>query len=118
MRLELLAICLALSSCGFSDRGDFLVGRECDPAIEQTCDAGQACLPHEWGAVARDFRCRDAASFEPVQGVEPPLAYCDDEMAFVCPVGLVCRADRVRERDGGLRRTVCQKPADAFGPPA
>ncbi len=118
MRLSLLSICLALASCDLADRGDFLVGRECEPALTTTCDPGQACLPHEWLTVPRDFRCRDAASFDPIEGIDPPLAHCNQSMGFVCPGDLVCRADRVRARDSGaLRRRVCQHSEDAFGPP-
>lgn len=108
-------VALLLVACAVEERSDYLVGRTCLPDIQGSCDPGQACLPHAYeGGEPADFRCRDEASFEKVQGSDPPLAYCDEEEGFACPGRTVCRADRVRDRDGGIRRTVCQLEANPF----
>jgi hypothetical protein len=55
-----------------------------------------------------------------VDGVEPPLAYCDAEGSLLCPGELVCQPDRIRSApDGGfaVRRLVCQSADSPFGPP-
>jgi hypothetical protein len=116
-----LAICLAVvsvSSCALEERDDFLIGRACDRDLPDSCDASQVCLPHGFtGEDPSDFRCRDEASFARVMGKEPPLAYCDDDRGLVCPGTMVCLPDRVRERDGGIRREVCQPKDSPFAPP-
>jgi len=114
---KLACICLSLIACGLEERSDFLVGRTCDPGIPASCDPGQSCLPHRLveGSYA-DFRCRDPASFQRTRGQEPPLAFCDGDAGLVCPTGLSCAPDRVRERDGGARGMVCEPPDDPFGP--
>ena len=116
MRWIIGAFVLVLAAgCGLSERGDFLVGRQCDPTNGSSCDEGQACLPHSVVEGDLDeFRCRSAASFDPVRGVEAPLAYCNEE--YECPAPLVCNADRIRV-DGGFRRTVCKRDDDPFAPP-
>ena len=98
-------------ACGIEERSDFLIGRQCDPS-NNLCDPGQACLPHD--PRMSDFRCRDRASFDPINGQEPPLAYCNAEIA--CPGDLVCNADRIRT-DAGRRPLVCKRPDDVFAPP-
>ena len=110
---------LLLLGCGLEERGDFLVGRECKPELERSCEDEQTCLPHAWSSVPADFRCRDLQSFEQVEGRDPPLAYCDPAgtPAYRCPPGAVCAPDRVRALDGGVRRTVCMPPGSPFGPP-
>jgi hypothetical protein len=113
----MLLIALLLSSCSLGERSDFLIGRQCKPKSTQDfCDEGQACLPHKLDEEGRpdDFRCRDAASFELHEGEEPPLAYCD--ATYLCPPGVECRPDRVRE-NVGARPTVCKVPGDIFSPP-
>jgi hypothetical protein len=106
----------AIGACSLEERADFLIGRTCDPSAPSSCDAGEVCLPH---AIVNhafgDFRCRDRASFLPINNQDPPLAYCDGQ--FVCPQGTVCNADRIRSLDGGLRPLVCQLPNQALGPP-
>lgn len=112
---------LTLLACDIEERDDFLVGRVCDPDLSSACDPGQRCLPHMFEDDRLfDFRCRDVASFERVDGIEPPLAYCDSEGSLVCPGSMVCRPDRIRSSpDGGfsVRRLVCQSPDSPFGPP-
>ena len=87
--LALLAV-----GCGLEERDDFLVGRECQPQAETPCDDRQACLPHliERG-VLKEFRCRDVASFEPIEGRPAPLAFCAEAKDLLCPGDLVCNAD-------------------------
>jgi hypothetical protein len=106
-----------LSACSLEERADFLIGRTCDPKVPLACDPGEVCLPH---AVVNhsfaDFRCRDRASFEQLNGQDAPLAYCDG-VDLVCPSGTVCNADRIRNLDGGLRPLVCQLPNGVLGPP-
>ena len=109
MRRWLLLLWLA--ACGIEERPDFLIGRQCDPEAE-ICDPGQGCLPHKPDLT--DYRCRDRASFEPINGQEPPLAYCNVDIP--CPGDLVCNADRIRA-DGGRRPLVCKRPDDVFAPP-
>ena len=104
-------ILLLVAACGIQERNDFLIGRQCDPS-DNRCDPGQACLPHEPDLT--DYRCRDRESFEPINGQEPPLAYCNAEIE--CPDDLVCNADRIR-LDGGRRPLVCKRPDDVFAPP-
>ena len=116
MRRLLVLLSVLGGACGIQETPDFLIGRSCVPQTSE-CDPLQACLPHSWGASPGDFRCRDANSLEPIQGVEPPLAYCDEEMGFVCPPETVCNVDRVRGYDQGIRRMVCQKPGSPFSPP-
>ncbi len=114
----MLAAGLLLGACELDERTDFLLGRECDEARLDTCDPGDACLPHQWLSDGpREFRCRSEASFSPLTGGgEPPLAYCSRDHA--CPGTTVCRADRVRPiPDGGIRREVCQDADSPFGPP-
>lgn len=110
----------SVSACSLEERSDYLIGRSCAVDLVESCDQGQVCLPHEiitqTGELA-DWRCRDAQSFEPVQGREPPLAYCGGKRAVKCPEGLVCNADRIRAFDGGVRRFVCQRPDNPFAPP-
>ena len=117
----LLVGLLGVAACGLEERSDFLVGRVCDPEISGACDPEQRCLPHMVDNTRFfDFRCRDVASFDRIDGVEPPLAYCDAEGAYSCPGTLVCRPDRIRSSpDGGFatRRLVCQRPDSPFGPP-
>lgn len=112
-----IAIVLAtgLAGCGLQERADLLVGRECDPNLPDACDPVQVCLPHGWISGPTDFLCRDSASFDAVGGVEPPLAYCNDE--YICPTDIDCAADRVRQRPDGIRRRVCQRPGSPFAPP-
>lgn len=120
MLWRLLVAGLVLSACSLEERDDFLIGRSCDPDQSNACDPGQRCLPHLMeGDLPQDFRCRDAASFERVDGVEPPLAYCDEEGTYVCPGSMVCRPDRIRSSPDGfaVRRLVCQSPDSPFGPP-
>ena len=119
MRLAFALIAaMAVAGCDLEERADYLIGRVCDPIASSSCEGEQVCLPHRFeGNAPADFRCRDAASFDPVEGKEPPLAYCDEEDDLRCPGDLVCRADRLRASDGGYRRRVCQKPEDPFGPP-
>lgn len=121
MLRRVLACTLLLAGCGIQERADFLIGRVCDPEIPSACDSGQRCLPHMVDEERFfDYRCRDEASFERVDGVEPPLAYCDTEGSLECPGLLVCRPDRIRSgADGGfvVRRLVCQSPDSPFGPP-
>ncbi|MCB9654358.1 MAG: hypothetical protein H6729_09550 [Deltaproteobacteria bacterium] len=106
---------MLVASCGLNERGDFLVGRSCRLEAHQ-CDEGQVCLPHSLrsGEYA-DYFCRDQRSFEPLGGVEPPLAYCDDSTNLRCPGALVCNADRVR-LDASVRAYVCKRADDAFAP--
>ncbi|MBI2374165.1 MAG: hypothetical protein HYV07_09210 [Deltaproteobacteria bacterium] len=112
-----IVLLAALAGCSVSERSDYLVGRRCDAKDPESCDPGQACLPHAWADVPTDFRCRDKASFSPTSLVpNPPLAYCE-EGSIECPEGLVCEPDRVRPRDGAVRRTVCQEPGSPFLPP-
>jgi hypothetical protein len=106
-------IALAFAACGLEERSDFLIGRQCDRNGED-CDPGQECLPHQSDPSLQDFRCRDRASFEPIEGQDPPLAYCNADIT--CPGDLVCNADRIRV-DGGLRPLVCKRPDDVFAPP-
>jgi hypothetical protein len=116
MRAALLFVAFAFA-CSLEERGDFLIGRECDENDPASCDPGQKCLPHKYrDGEYLDFRCRDFASFEPLQGREAPLALCDDQRGYICPSGLVCNADRVRQ-DAGTRRLVCKHPDDVFSPP-
>lgn len=121
MRAALLMIALlSTGGCELDERTDFLLGRECDRERLDTCDPGDACLPHVWLADGpRDFRCRSEASFAAGAGEgEPPLAYCSAERQLTCPGSTVCRADRVRPLpDGGIRREVCQDADSPFGPP-
>lgn len=109
---------LLLGACDLDERADFLLGRECEPGLAETCDTNDACLPHTWvGAEGRDFRCRSEASFVSTGESEPPLAYCAPPR-YACPGTTVCRADRVRPvPDGGIRRQVCQAADSPFGPP-
>lgn len=103
--------------CDLAERSDFLVGRLCDPRRAESCDLGQACLPHALQENRFDeFRCRDRVSFEPIGGREAPLAYCQPELGYLCPGDLVCNADRIRS-DAGRRALVCKLPDDVFGPP-
>lgn len=109
---------LLQAGCGLSERDDFLVGRSCVPVEPTGCDEQQVCLPHSYAASGpMDFRCRDAASFALRDGREAPLAFCDQEEGLLCPEGIPCGAGRIRD-DAGLRRTVCKRPDDTFGPPA
>ena len=101
-----------LASCGLEERDDFLIGRQCDRDGEE-CDEGQECLPHEESPLG-DYRCRDRASFEQIDGREPPLAYCN--AMIECPADLVCNADRIRT-DTDRRPLVCTRPDDVFAPP-
>lgn len=121
MRRLLLVGLISLCGCGLEERDDFLIGRACDPEQSSACDPGQRCLPHQVAdGLFQDFRCRDVASFERVDGLEPPLAYCDEAGTYVCPGSMVCRPDRIRSSpDGGfsVRRLVCQSPDSPFGPP-
>ncbi|MBI4821067.1 MAG: hypothetical protein HY791_32705 [Deltaproteobacteria bacterium] len=115
MRLHLVLVLLL--GCSVEERSDYLVGRRCDPKDAESCDPEQACLPHAYVDKPADFRCRDEPSFAPSSLVpDPPLAFCEDG-AYECPGGLVCRPDRVRPRDGAVRRTVCQAPDSPFLPP-
>jgi hypothetical protein len=108
---------LLLAGCALQERDDYLIGRPCDPGLGEACDPGQVCLPHAvTNGMYTAHRCRSAASFEPVGGQEAPLAYCDEAAGFVCPAGLECNADRIRQ-DGGYRLTVCKRPGDPFAPP-
>ncbi|MCK6545968.1 hypothetical protein L6R52_08870 [Myxococcota bacterium] len=113
----LLAALAAPVGCALEERGDFLVGRTCDPDDDRTCDDGEECLPHAIvNDIFEEFRCRDLASFGPIEGREAPLAYCDDAEGHRCPAGMVCNADRVR-LDSSVRRLVCKLPGDVFAPP-
>lgn len=106
-----------LAACSLEERADFLIGRICNREDPRSCDEGQECLPHTAsGPDLDDFRCRDLASFAPIEGREAPLAYCDPEDGITCPAGLVCNADRVR-LDATTRRLVCKPPDDVFAPP-
>ncbi len=106
-----------LWGCGLKERDDYLIGRECDPTAAQPCDPEQVCLPHDYSVGAPDrFRCRDEASFTASAGQEPPLAYCDEALGYLCPGDLVCNADRIR-LDAGYRLTVCQRADATFAPP-
>ncbi len=111
MRFLLLIVVLA-AACGLEERTDFLIGRQCD-RNRSDCDPGAECLPHKHDPFA-DFRCRDRASFEPIDNQEAPLAYCNADIA--CPGDLVCNADRIREGTG-RRLMVCKRPDDVFAPP-
>lgn len=113
---RLIVIALLCGACDLEERDDFLIGRECEPEVSESCDPGQRCLPHLYdGLRPDDFRCRDRASFDPLgDGKEPPLAYCNE--TYPCPGDLECRPDRVR-MDAGLRHTICQRPGAPFGPP-
>ena len=117
MRRGLWGLALLLGACALQERSDYLVGRPCDRGVADSCDPGQVCLPH---AVTRGaytaYRCRSAASFEPIDGQEAPLAYCSQEDDLWCPDGLECNADRIRE-DAGYRLSVCKRPGDPFAPP-
>lgn len=115
----LLGLCVGLSllpACALEERSDYLVGRQCRPTgTEATCDPDQACLPHRWtDRGPENFRCRDRASFEPIGGEEPPLAYCSDE--YPCPPDTECRPDRIRQ-DINVRPYVCKLEGDVFSPP-
>lgn len=113
----LLAAVAGAPACSLEERSDFLVGRACSPERRESCDEAEACLPHALvGGRMEDFRCRDRASFEPVGGREPPLAYCDERLGVACPADLVCNADRVR-LDVSERPLVCKFPDDVFSPP-
>jgi hypothetical protein len=109
------------AACSIKERDDFLIGRTCFPEDATTCDDGQRCLPHAYVEdELDDFRCRGPASFELINGREPPLAYCDEARGFECPGELVCNADRLRESAGdepAERNRVCQKPDNPFAPP-
>jgi hypothetical protein len=114
-----LALCALLAAgCALQERGDYLVGRECTARnMDRDCDPGQRCLPHEFANDRYDdFRCRDRASFEFIGDREPPIAYCDETMGFICPGDLVCNADRIRV-DATTRRRVCKLKDDLFSPP-
>jgi hypothetical protein len=116
-RVLSLALLIALSACSLEERTDFLIGRTCDPNAPSSCDPGEACLPHAIDIHGfEDFRCRDRASFQPINDQDPPLAYCDNAK-YQCPPGTVCNADRIRNLDGGLRPLVCQLPNGTLGPP-
>jgi hypothetical protein len=105
-----------IAACGLQERADFLLGRECDPLDSKSCDSGQSCLPHTIIAGRfSDYRCRDRSSFDPIEGREAPLAYCDGQM-IKCPGDLVCNADRVRQ-DSTARPLVCTLPNSMFAPP-
>jgi hypothetical protein len=107
----------ALLGCSLMERADLLVGRACEPTLDAPCDPGQACLPHQrLEGRYEDHRCRDRRSFEPTNGEEAPLAFCDEAAGYVCPGDLICNADRIRA-DGGPRPRVCKLPDDLFGPP-
>ena len=106
------SIACSLLACGLEERADFLIGRQCDQNGDE-CDEGQACLPHRIEPYS-DFRCRDRASFEPIDGREPPLAYCNADIP--CPGDLVCNADRIRV-GGEDRPLVCKRSDDVFAPP-
>lgn len=119
MRFTVAGLCglLLAGGCGLEERGDFLVGRQCDPTAAEPCDPAQACLPHRFREGALDeFRCRDLASFEERAGQPAPLAYCDEGEGYVCPGDLVCNADRIRF-DAGYRPRVCKPSGDPFAPP-
>ena len=107
------------AACGLTERDDFLIGRQCSRTAEQPCDPMQVCLPHEVSSSGQfdAFRCRDRASFLPLpDGREAPVAFCDSDQGVVCPVGLVCNADRVR-LDVGIRRLVCTEVDNPLAPP-
>lgn len=119
LRLLLASLIVsAFAACSLDERADFLIGRSCDVTTQASCDEGQRCLPHAIiEGTHDDFRCRDAASFEVIEGREPPLAYCDESLGFVCPEGLDCNADRIRSGAPTLRYKVCQQPGSPFAPP-
>lgn len=114
---HLWLLLLAWTACSLDERSDYLIGRQCRPDDpEQSCDPLQACLPHRQSDRGlENFRCRDKASFEPIAGEEPPLAYCNDQ--HLCPPGVECRPDRLRV-DIMIRPLVCKLPGDVFSPPA
>jgi hypothetical protein len=116
MRLRVLILLLIFSGCSLEEHPDFMIGRGCSSNAD--CDPGQRCLPHAYvGDAPSELRCRDRASFAPASsGQEAPLAYCEAGR-FDCPEGMVCKADRVRQLDGGIRREVCHPPESPFGPP-
>lgn len=117
MRRLLWIAGLLMSGCALEERPDFLIGRVCSMDDPQSCDSGQKCLPHEAsGTELQEFRCRDKASFEPIEGRDAPLAFCDESKGITCPEGLVCNADRIR-LDATVRRLVCKFPDDVFAPP-
>jgi hypothetical protein len=117
VRAVVLAALLSCSACALTERNDFLVGRPCEPNTPSSCDVGEKCLPHAISnGSLTDFMCRDRASFDPISssdslnGRDPPLAYCDG-MTYLCPDGLVCAADKVRDlNSGGFRPLVCRTP--------
>lgn len=118
MRVVVLIPLWALGgwACGLEEARDFLVGRPCVP-VDSSCDPGQVCLPHRQAdAGFTDFLCRDRRSFETEAG-QALRAFCDEALGFVCPPGLQCRADRIREGEP-LRPKVCKLPDDPFGPPS
>ncbi|MEM7675343.1 MAG: hypothetical protein AAF449_04990 [Myxococcota bacterium] len=103
-----------IGACGVEERADFLIGRLCTPSEDNSCDPGQACLPHAWDGIDQfsDFRCRDEAS---LLRPDAPIAYCNDE-EHLCTGLLVCNADRVR-LDVSIRPRVCKPEDDIFAPP-
>ena len=110
--LVMVTLVGSVAGCGVDERADFLIGRECIRGDPETCDPGQACLPHtQRGESLIDYRCRDEASFL-VPGA--PIAYCSDNDP--CPGDLVCNADRVRI-DASVRALVCKPIDDLFSPP-
>ncbi len=113
-----LGFASVFSGCRLDERDDFLIGRICSRVGTNSCDEGQSCLPHSYlNGRPDEYRCRDRQSFEPIGGVEPPLAYCNPAEMFFCPDGLECLPDRIR-LDGGARRLVCKRPGDQFSPPS
>jgi hypothetical protein len=106
-----------VAACALQERADYLIGRECSRGDSKTCDQGEVCLPHSIvHDVLGDYRCRSRASFDPIDGREAPLAYCDPSMMLNCPGDLVCNADRVRE-DATTRHLVCTRSDSPFSPP-
>ncbi|MEL6186953.1 MAG: hypothetical protein AAFU79_20195 [Myxococcota bacterium] len=113
----LIVLLSAGAGCELPERADLLVGRTCVFGQMSACDPRQVCLPHAFDETRpMDFRCRDTASFAVREGREPPVAYCDPDLGWICPEGLSCRVGRIRA-DVGVRRPEC-RPVDApFGPP-
>lgn len=118
MRLLGVALVAVLGVGGcLAERDDFLVGRTCSFTQVSDCDEGQVCLPHAYtNNRPDDFRCRDRASFSPVDGRDGPIAFCDPALGLRCPAGIVCGPGRIRA-DSGPRRPICKSVDDGFGPP-
>ena len=114
--LSSVALGLALGSCSLQERGDFLLGRDCEEDRDCDLEKDERCLPHAYvNDRYEDLRCRNRDSFERTGNREPPIAYCDESKYF-CPGDLECNADRVRN-DASARRRVCKLPGDIFSPP-